>query len=176
MKAAGSIGANNPLRLRLLVMTWATPAPTSPSAGEPATKSGIAIGSGATLPSVICNFVCAPASEGKQQARSRTGAADQDVTAGERQRRKRKRRHGHCWLISKIIIHCGTSAWDRNRCPCISTGRRSRLAASCRAGLAGRRERRHPPRPDSAASFRSRPPAGGAARRRSGFSRIRTVT
>src|SRR5260370_28085840 len=46
-------------------MTWETPTLTSPSAGEPATKSGIAIGSGAKLPSVICNFVCAPASEGK---------------------------------------------------------------------------------------------------------------
>src|SRR6266478_1378940 len=67
MKAAGSIGANNPLRLRLLVMTWATPTPTSPSAGDPATKFGIAIGSGATLPSVTCNFVCAPANEGSSK-------------------------------------------------------------------------------------------------------------
>src|SRR6476659_927499 len=67
MKAAGSIGANNPLRFRLLVMTWVTPTPTSPSAGDPATKFGIAIGSGATLPSVICNFVCAPASEGSSR-------------------------------------------------------------------------------------------------------------
>src|ERR1700686_4848823 len=48
-------------------MTWETPTLTSPSAGEPATKSGIAIGSGAKLPSVICNFVCAPASEGKSK-------------------------------------------------------------------------------------------------------------
>src|SRR5665647_3597701 len=64
MNAAGSIGANNPLRFKLLVMTWETPTLTSPSAGEPETKSGIAIGSGAKLPSVICNFVCAPASEG----------------------------------------------------------------------------------------------------------------
>jgi len=47
MKAAGSIGANSPLRFRLLVMTCATPAPTSPSAGVPATKFGIAIGVGA---------------------------------------------------------------------------------------------------------------------------------
>jgi len=67
MKAAGSIGANKPLRLRLLVMTCATPALTSPSAGDPGTKSGIAIGSGATLPSVTCNFVCAPASEGSSK-------------------------------------------------------------------------------------------------------------
>src|ERR1700738_3757099 len=67
MKAAWSIGANNPLRFRFLGMTWVTPAPTSPSAGEPATKFGIAIGSGATLPSVICNFVCAPASEGSSR-------------------------------------------------------------------------------------------------------------
>ena len=44
MKAAGSIGANSPLRLRLLVMTWATPTPTSLSDGVPATKFGIAIG------------------------------------------------------------------------------------------------------------------------------------
>src|SRR5579883_2771030 len=46
MKAAGSIGANRPLRLRLLVMTPATSAPTWPSAGEPAPKFGIAIGIG----------------------------------------------------------------------------------------------------------------------------------
>src|SRR5882672_2562575 len=48
-------------------MTWATPTPTSPSAGEPATKFGIAIGSGATLPSVTCSFVCAPASDGSSK-------------------------------------------------------------------------------------------------------------
>ena len=30
-------------------MTWVTPTPTSPSAGVPATKFGIAIGSGATF-------------------------------------------------------------------------------------------------------------------------------
>src|ERR1700738_4193961 len=67
MKAAWSIGANNPLRFRFLGMTWVTPAPTSPSAGDPATKFGIAIGSGATLPSVICNLVCAPAREGSSR-------------------------------------------------------------------------------------------------------------
>ncbi len=53
MKAAGSIGANSPQRLRLLVMTWATLTPTSPSPGVPATKFGIAIGSGAKSPSGI---------------------------------------------------------------------------------------------------------------------------
>ena len=53
MKAAGSIGANSPLRLRLLVMTCDTPAPTSASPGVPATKFGIAIGSGATSPPVM---------------------------------------------------------------------------------------------------------------------------
>ena len=57
MNAACSIGANSPLRLRLLVMTWVTPTPTSPSAGDPATKSGTAMGSGATLPSGISNLV-----------------------------------------------------------------------------------------------------------------------
>src|SRR4030081_910561 len=67
MKAAWSIGANSPLRFRLLVMTWVTPAPTSPSAGVPATKFGIAIGSGATLPSVICRRVCARASDGSSR-------------------------------------------------------------------------------------------------------------
>ena len=44
MNAAGSIGANSPLRLRLLVMTCDTPTPTSASPGVPATKFGIAIG------------------------------------------------------------------------------------------------------------------------------------
>ena len=51
MKAAGSIGANSPLRLRLLVMTCDTPTPTSLSAGVPATKFGIAMGSGVNSPS-----------------------------------------------------------------------------------------------------------------------------
>src|ERR1700716_2882915 len=45
-------------------MTCATPAPTSPSAGDPAMKLGIAIGSGATLPSGITNLVWARASDG----------------------------------------------------------------------------------------------------------------
>src|SRR4051812_18134230 len=45
-------------------MTWATPTPTSPSAGVPATKFGIAIGNGATLPSVISRRVWALANEG----------------------------------------------------------------------------------------------------------------
>src|SRR3954447_20973267 len=44
MKAAWSTGANSPERLRLLVMTWVTPTPTSPSDGVPATKFGIAMG------------------------------------------------------------------------------------------------------------------------------------
>src|SRR5205085_6426751 len=67
MNAAGSIGANNPLRLRLLVMTPAIPAPTSPSAGVPARKFGIAIGKGATLPSGITNLVWAPARDGSSK-------------------------------------------------------------------------------------------------------------
>src|ERR1700738_2480903 len=67
MKAAGSIGANNPLRLRLLVMTWVTPTPTSPSVGDPATKFGIAIGSGATLPSVTEKRVWALANDGSSR-------------------------------------------------------------------------------------------------------------
>src|SRR5690348_5326290 len=46
MKADGSIGANRPLRLRLLVMTPATSAPAWASAGVPGTKAGIAIGIG----------------------------------------------------------------------------------------------------------------------------------
>src|SRR3954471_10690987 len=67
MKAAWSIGANSPERFRLLVMTWVTPTPTSPSEGVPATKFGIAIGSGATLPSVICSRVCARAKDGSSR-------------------------------------------------------------------------------------------------------------
>ncbi|MGY4285330.1 hypothetical protein ACVWXO_004550 [Bradyrhizobium sp. LM2.7] len=46
MKAAWSIGANRPERFRLLVMTWVTPLPTSPSDGEPGRKLVIAIGTG----------------------------------------------------------------------------------------------------------------------------------
>src|SRR6516162_7448978 len=64
MNAAGSIGANSPLRFRLLVMTPATSEPTWVSPGVPATKFGIAIGNGATLPSVICSLVCAFANRG----------------------------------------------------------------------------------------------------------------
>src|SRR5260370_25483586 len=48
-------------------MPGAPPPRPSPPAGDPATKFGIAIGSGATLPSVTCNFVCAPASEGSSK-------------------------------------------------------------------------------------------------------------
>src|SRR5947209_10177463 len=67
MNAAGSIGANNPLRLRLWVLTPAMPAPTSPPAGVPATKFGIAIGKGATLPSGITNLVWALARDGSSK-------------------------------------------------------------------------------------------------------------
>src|SRR6266478_3430346 len=49
-------------------MTWATPTPTSPSDGVPATKFGIAIGSGATLPSGITSLVWASASDGSSRA------------------------------------------------------------------------------------------------------------
>ena len=88
----------SPLRLRLLVMTWATPTPTSASAGVPATKFGIAIGSGATLPSVICSLVCASAARRQQQARGRAGAADQDLAAAQAATAgKTGRHHGHCW-------------------------------------------------------------------------------
>src|ERR1700736_5243716 len=61
------MGAKSPLRFRLLVMTWATPTLNSPSPGDPATKSGIAIGSGAKLPSVICSLVWAPARRGNSK-------------------------------------------------------------------------------------------------------------
>ena len=54
--------------LRLLVMTWVTLTPTSPSDGDPATKFGIAIGIGATLPSVTCNLVWALANDGSSRA------------------------------------------------------------------------------------------------------------
>src|SRR5580704_10839945 len=52
-KAAGSSGANKPLRLRLLVMICETPCAVSLSAGVPPRKSGIAIGMGCTLPCVM---------------------------------------------------------------------------------------------------------------------------
>src|ERR1700722_6624103 len=52
------MGAKKPLRLRLLVMTWVTPTATSPSDGVPATKLGIAIGSGAKSPSGMMRRFC----------------------------------------------------------------------------------------------------------------------
>src|SRR3979490_1670382 len=74
-------------------MTWATPTPTSASAGEPATKFGIAIGSGATLPSGITSLVWALASDGSSKPaaapappirtsrrRSGNGGSEDDVT------------------------------------------------------------------------------------------------
>src|SRR3954462_7844431 len=67
IKAAGSIGANSPLRLRLLAMTPATSAPTCASAGDPGKKLGMAIGNGATLPSGITSLVCALAAEGSNK-------------------------------------------------------------------------------------------------------------
>src|SRR4051812_33889161 len=48
-------------------MTCVTPAPTSPSEGVPATKFGIAIGSGATLPWVTSSRVCARANDGSSR-------------------------------------------------------------------------------------------------------------
>src|SRR5215470_5335606 len=62
MKACVSTGANRPLRLRLLVITPVTPRATSLSAGEPPTKSGSAIGIGATLPCVMSTRGAANAS------------------------------------------------------------------------------------------------------------------
>jgi hypothetical protein len=50
VKAAGLMGANSPLRCRLLVMTAVTLRATSDSAGAPARKSGSAIGIGCGLP------------------------------------------------------------------------------------------------------------------------------
>jgi hypothetical protein len=57
--AAGSIGANSPLRRRLLVMTCVTPAAASASVCEPGTKLGIAIGIGWIWPPSTCSRVCA---------------------------------------------------------------------------------------------------------------------
>ena len=81
MKAAGSIGANRPERLRLAVMTCVIARAASASPGAPPTKSGIAIGIGATLPCVTSRRVCASA-EGpasivlptpRRRARARAG-------------------------------------------------------------------------------------------------------
>src|SRR5262249_39109308 len=64
-----SIGANSPLRPRLLVITWVTVRAISTSPGVPAMKSGMAIGIGCTLPRVTSScstaragFVRRPAS------------------------------------------------------------------------------------------------------------------
>src|SRR6476661_7603189 len=155
MKAAGSIGANSPLRLRLLVMTWATPRPISPSAGDPATKFGIAIGSGATLPSVTCNLVCATARDGSSKPaaappirtsrlESGNGGNENDVTG----------------IVGSFFknVSCETWSWGQNRCPYISTAQRFRRAAWYRADPARLREPRLPRRPDIAPSCRLRPP------------------
>src|SRR5258708_30730378 len=74
-------------------MTGAPPTRPSPPAGDPATNFGTAIGSGATLPSVTCNFVCALASDGSSKPAaapappirtsrrlSRSGGSENDVT------------------------------------------------------------------------------------------------
>src|ERR1700722_9871525 len=57
--AAGSIGANRPLRLRLAAMIWETPCAVSLSPGAPPRKSGIAMGIGWTLPWVISTVTAA---------------------------------------------------------------------------------------------------------------------
>jgi hypothetical protein len=67
-------------------MTWATPFPTSPSAGEPATKFGMAIGIGWKVPSVICTRACAFA------RRAKTGAARSAAPAPSTWRRVGRRR------------------------------------------------------------------------------------
>src|SRR5262245_32154323 len=68
------MGLNRPLRLRLLVMTCVTPAPTSPSAAVPGAKFGIAIGSGANSPSVMVTRFCANASRAGNAAAAPSAA------------------------------------------------------------------------------------------------------
>ncbi len=74
MKAAGSIGANSPLRLRLPVMIWEMPRAASPSAGLPARKSGSAIGIGCTLPSLTSTRSTARAGRPRQGGGAEAGA------------------------------------------------------------------------------------------------------
>src|SRR6266446_6168942 len=108
-------------------MTWATPTPTSPSAGDPATKFGIAIGSGATLPSVTCNFVCAPASEGSSKL---AAAPAPPIRMSRRLNGNEGSENDVTGIAGSFLknINCETSAWGQNRCPCTSTVRRSRRA------------------------------------------------
>src|SRR5260370_1165541 len=121
-------------------MTWATPTPTSPSAGDPDPKFGIAIGSGATLPSVTCNFVCAPASEGS----SKLAAAPAPPIRMSRRFNGNEESENEVTGIAGSFfknLNCETSAWGQNRCPCISTVPRSPRPAWGMAGPA------RPPQP-----------------------------
>src|SRR6185437_9300835 len=68
VKARGLIGANSPLCARLLVMTPVMLCATSVSVAEPATKSGIAIGIGWTLPCVMSRRTTAPAGRAAKAA------------------------------------------------------------------------------------------------------------
>jgi hypothetical protein len=61
VKAAGSIGANRPLRCRFAVMIWETPVAVSSSPSPPATNFAIAIGSGWKLPPVMSRRTTAAA-------------------------------------------------------------------------------------------------------------------
>ncbi len=81
VKACGLIGANNPLRWRLLLITPVTLRAISVSAGAPARKSGSAIGIGCTLPCVMSRRTTAPAGRAVSAASDAGTGADQHLAA-----------------------------------------------------------------------------------------------
>ena len=129
MKACGLIGANRPLRCRLLVMTPVTLCAMSPSPPVPARKSGSAIGIGCTLPCVTSRRTTA-AGRARNHRRNRAGCRRQAASGGDR----RAMQMATAWISVQRSWVIGADCERANR-------------GSCRAG---RRSLRYPSRSRSA--------------------------
>ena len=82
-------------------MTWVTPTPTSRVAGVPATKFGIAIGSGAKSPSgMMMRFGCAKASRAEPPVSAPSAAIPEMIC-------RRLRRNGISGNSILSVIGCG---------------------------------------------------------------------
>src|SRR5579864_446469 len=93
-------------------MTWVTPAATSPSAGVPPAKFGIAIGSGTNSPSGIMIFFCALAG-GTETPASTPSEAMPETSC------RRLRRNG-IWRERSVSVMCWTSLIYADHNICVS--------------------------------------------------------
>ena len=104
-------------------MTWVTPAPTSPSAGEPATKFGIAIGSGCDVAFGECELASAPLA--RAMAEPPAPAPRASIRSAAMKRRRFIDR-----TSSRTLLHVRKSPEHllrvESRSRCLSTARSSR--------------------------------------------------